>query len=296
MKLVLTGAGGFLGLELLSQLASREDAEVLAVSSKDDLFGACGFPEQRLTVVNPAALLAEPDMMVGFDMLLNCAFPRNVDGEALARGLDFISALFLAAATRVNAVVNVSSQSVYSQRRMEPATEETPVCLESAYAVAKYATELMLEEACAGIPRTNIRLASLIGPGFDQRVVNKFVAQALAGETIAVQEKGMRYGYFDVADAAEALILLVTSDSGKWQRVYNVGVEDGFTLSELAIAVVEAVRNRGINAPSPQIERLDNLAVTTAVDAGLFSLEFSWHNGHDIAGAIERIIEANGEI
>ena len=291
MKLVLTGAGGFLGTELLNQLASEDDVQVLAVSSRVGFPGACGFPEQRITVVSPNDLLANPDLMAGFDVLLNCAFPRNVDGEALARGLDFISSLFRAAATRVKAVVNVSSQSVYSQHRTMPATEDTPVCLESAYAVAKYATELMLEEACGNIPHTNIRLASLIGPGFDQRVVNKMVAKVLAGERITVLESGSRYGYLDARDASAGLIKLIRSNPVHWESLYNLGSDMGATLSEIAICVVDVTSAFGIESQLPDIVMSECTAINTTLNAGCFVSAFNWHPEFDMIASTKSITE-----
>ena len=99
----------------------------------------------------------------------------------IADGLKYIQSVFEKSVEGNAAViVNISSQSVYSQKRTEAATEETPVCLESPYAVGKYAVELMLESICRGSKTryTNLRMASLIGPGFDQRIVNRLVRQA----------------------------------------------------------------------------------------------------------------------
>lgn len=61
-----------------------------------------------------------------------------------------------------------------------PADENTVLCLESKYAVGKYATELLVNAICGkAVLHTNIGLASLIGAGFDQRIVNKMVNQII---------------------------------------------------------------------------------------------------------------------
>lgn len=292
MRLVLTGAGGFLGTELLRQLAPQEDVEVLAVSSKADAPGASGFPEHRIAVVAPGDFLADPDLMMGFDILLNCAFPRNVDGDALGRGLDFISALFCAAAPRVKAVINISSQSVYSQHRAEPATEETPVCLESAYAAAKYATELMLKETCSEKPHTNIRLASLIGPGFNQRVVNKMVAKAFDEGVIEVMDNGSLLGYFDVRDAASGIIALIRNeDPASWAEVYNLGPSFGYSLPQIAHCVkkiAEGTYGKEVRIMHTQPKR-ESCAVFSLVDASLFRGAFQWASMYTMEDTVKAI-------
>ncbi len=205
MTILLTGAGGFLGKHLLEVLLSQTDHSVIVLTSQGkNLCGMFPAEENRLTVVPTEQFTSLP--FAEIDVLVNCAFPRNEDGTKMAEGLRFIAEILNAAVDGgVGAVINISSQSVYSQQRTEPAAEDTPLNLEGKYAVGKYAAELLTNTLCAAIPHTNLRLASLIGAGFDQRVPNKLIAKALAGEELKVLTGPQYYGFLDVRDAADAI-------------------------------------------------------------------------------------------
>lgn len=295
-KVVLTGAGGFLGSHLLAELLGRGD-EVCAVSSKSaaqllSSAGAGGADLSLLKVIGHDdwnGLAAETS---DADVLVNCAFPRNVDGYQLADGMDYLQRLFaIAGASQVGAVVNISSQSVYSQTRTEPAREDTPVCLESNYAVAKYASEQLLEAYCGDKPHTNIRLASLIGPGFDQRVVNKMVRRALESGVIEVCDNGSRFGYLDVLDAADALVAVCESDPDEWEQVYNLGPEGGVTLTEIAECAAKEVGARCGRQVKLRMGGSDSQATSSVLDSALFDRSFDWEARNSLLEMVKRIVD-----
>lgn len=290
MKVALTGAGGFLGGMLLKQFAMEPDFSVVAFSSKASL-PAGTLLGDRLSVL-PATSATQADSYAGVDVVLNCAFPRNTNGEAIAAGLKYLDEVFLAAAeAHVGAVVNISSQSVYSQRRTSAAIEDEPLFLEGEYAVAKYASELLLDARCAGIPRTNIRLASLVGAGFDQRVLNKLIKRVVAGGNLSIQESGYRYGYMDARDTAQALTALLKSDASRWAPVYNLGPKDAYTLTEMA----QSICRYALEKRSQQVEvsytvaQNDAASACSALDSSLFEQHFAWKGSFGLDDTVEAI-------
>ena len=295
-KVVLTGAGGFLGSHLLAELLGRGD-EVCAVSSKSaaqllSSAGAGGADLSLLKVIGHDDWNGLAAEISDADVLVNCAFPRNVDGYQLADGMDYLQRLFaIAGASQVGAVVNISSQSVYSQTRTEPAREDTPVCLESKYAVAKYASEQLLEAYCGDKPHTNIRLASLIGPGFDQRVVNKMVSRALESGVIEVCDNGSRFGYLDVLDAADALVAVCESDPDEWEQVYNLGPEGGVTLTEIAECAAKEVGARCGRQVKLLMGGSDSQATSSVLDSALFDRSFDWEARNSLLETVKRIVD-----
>lgn len=295
-KVVITGAGGFLGSHLLAELVGRGD-EVCAVSSKSaaQLLSSAGAEGADLLLLKVIGhddwngLAAE---ISDADVLVNCAFPRNVDGYQLADGMDYLQRVFaIAGASQVGAVVNISSQSVYSQTRTEPAREDTPVCLESKYAVAKYASEQLLEAYCGDKPHTNIRLASLIGPGFDQRVVNKMVGHALESGDIEVRDNGSCFGYLDVFDAVNALVAVCESDPDEWEQIYNLGPEGGVTLTEIAEYAAKEVGARCGRQVKLQMRCSDSQATCSVLDSALFARSFDWEARNSLLETVKRIVD-----
>lgn len=291
-RVVLTGAGGFLGRNLLPRLIS-EGCLVTAVTSKSqaELAGLCEMSanEERLTVVSPGDRGLTQSALNKADYLLNCAFPRNNDGRELAMGLQYISWLFMASAARgTRSVVNISSQSVYSQYRKEPATESDPVCPESPYALAKYATELMLRSACCCVPHVNIRLSSLIGPGFDQRVPNKMVEKAWHGESIEVVDQKGKYGYLDIEDAVEGIVQLIQTNPQRWNNTYNLGPKDAYSIHDIALAVQRVGALHGLSVNITNVSGPD-VDINTEVSASLFSEQFGWETSKSLDDSIELI-------
>lgn len=154
MNLVITGAGGFLGRNLLEQGQKmfRKELKIIAVTGQKTDSNIIAFGRE--------------EFFTGYqfndtDILINCAFPRNKDGFQMANGLDYIVRLLEKAASE-GAVINISSQSVYSQKRLCTADERTQLSLESEYAIGKYATELMINSLCRCITHTNIMLCGFL--------------------------------------------------------------------------------------------------------------------------------------
>lgn len=228
-KIVITGASGFLGKNLIEKLQNDENYCIYALTSK------C-IKEKSLNVhYYDKNIIDSPNAEDIFKdaVIINCAYPRNSTGLEIADGLNYIQRLFTVCKKfNAKAVINISSQSVYSQKREFPADEETEVCLESPYAVGKYATELLAESIFSEgqTSYTNLRMASLIGPGFDQRIVNKFVKQAIIDKRINVVENRQKFGFLDISDAVKAIISLVNCESVLWENIYNLGNDSSYSL------------------------------------------------------------------
>lgn len=293
MRVVVTGSGGFLGNELLKVLGDCEDVAVIAVTSKSRVEAENRFAPGRLSVISPEDETM-PRKIKEADVLVNCAFPRNVDGLDMANGLDYLSRLYTAVAgAGIGGVINVSSQSVYSQRRSSAAHETDRLCLESSYAVAKRASELLLDAACPCIPHVHIRLASLIGPGFNQRLTNKMMARALDGEDLEIRDEGQQFGFMDVRDAALALALVVRSAPSSWRRVYNLGVEGSYSLMDIADTVNKILKKKNL---APCHVRMmpsgdGSPGLCSALSAEAFRNDFGWAPKYELEDSLWSIAE-----
>lgn len=292
--IVLTGAGGFLGSHLLPELLVAGH-RVLAITSLMEADVRASLPSSvaadGLQIISPGMLFEEAGRFSGA-VVLNCAFPRNGDGMAMAAGLDFIDSLLASSAdTGAYGVVNVSSQSVYPAMRAAPAREGDALELDTPYAVAKRSVELLARAHLEGrVPCTSVRLASLIGPGFSQRVVNKMVRYALETGVIDVVRPAQIFDYMDVRDAASALTALAESDPAGWDEVYNLGSDDSRTLGEIASVVAEAVRTWGCSCEVRMA--MDSAPVSSsALDASRFREACRWKPAYTLEDAIGEIVQ-----
>ena len=114
-----------------------------------------------------------------------------------------------------------------------------------------------------------IAFASCGSRGFDQRVVNRMVKQALEEGRIIARENGQIFGFMDVDDAAGALIELLLSDPTRWRGIYNLGPETGYSLIRIAEAVRAAVSDAG-KADVRLITEPGDETMNSTLDSGAF--------------------------
>lgn len=292
-RVLVTGAGGFLGTAILHRLCKEDTCELVAVTgSTETVRKQYG---DRVKAVPRNFLFSEAFRTGSFDFVIHCAFPRNTSGNAFAEGMRYTADAFEAfRRADIRSVINISSQSVYDEKRTSPATEDSLLCLNSAYAVGKYTTELLLEHICPDIPHTNVRMASLIGPGFEQRIVNRFVRQALDDNVIRVSDNGQRFGFLDVEDAVSGLVLMLNSSTAVWRKVYNLGNASQYSLLEIACEVRNVLAEMNGIEIALQISK-DETYSNTSVNADAFYREFGTFPGHSLKASIERICESYGE-
>ena len=233
MKTILiSGAGGFLGSELVQAFFMCENVHVFALSSQNN-----SLKEKYSKYENFDVVTCIPENV---DLFINCVFPSNANGEELANGLQFIANLYNEAIQKkVKSVINVSSQSVYDQKKNMPASEKTQCNLRTNYAVGKYAVEMMTNTVFRNIPHTNIRLASLIGIKSELRIVNRFVKQVIEGKDLYVVADRQHYGFLDVRDAAKGLVKFASSEPVTWDEIYNLGRNESYHLHDIARTVIK---------------------------------------------------------
>lgn len=289
MKILIAGAGGFLGTELVRQLTNKEGIQVIALTSQKIKLEKIAGYSSNITVMGRTDISDPEFSFIDIDVLINCAFPRNVDGIHMADGLLYISKLLeTAIAGGVKSVINISSQSVYSQVRLEPAAEDTELNLESKYAIGKYATELITNGICRNIPHTNIRMASLIGAGFDQRLVNKFVRQVIEGNNLCIKGGKQLFGFLDVRDAASAIIIIAMGKN--WKEVYNLGSDNSFSLLEIAECVQRTVSDAGLGKTEIELLESDDWQ-NSSLDSTALKEQFGWKEQYGLEETILSIIK-----
>lgn len=291
-KIIITGAGGFLGSNLVEALKGKGEYIIFALSSRGHQLQQVNATKNIQYCCKNIIFSNAGKQILNDSIVVNCAFPRNILGNEMADGLQYIQRLFCRLEEcGAKAVVNISSQSVYTQERREPATEETIVSLESSYAVGKYATELMLESVCkkAEIPCTNLRMASLIGPGFDQRIVNRLVKRALTGEALQVVRSEQKFGFLDIEDAVKAITALLSTDIMQWKPIYNIGNGKEYSIEYIAQCIKHIFAVNGLSFPQVVVENGDGFG-STGVSYNMLHEDTGFVPSVDLNTSIQRIL------
>jgi len=240
-NILVSGAGGFLGTELINHLVRNADVRSVALSRQKDRL-----EKQFGSYSNFEIVSAFPREI---DVFINCVFPANANGEQLASGIDYIAELYREARTQaVGAVINISTQSVYCQSKEAPATERTVPDLGTKYAVGKYAVEKLTNVVFHDIPHSNLRMASLVGPNSDGRISNRFVKQVIAGKDLHVVADAQNFGFLDVRDAARGIMKYALTRQEEWEETLNLSSGRSYSLREVAECVVRVGEEFGLHS------------------------------------------------
>ncbi len=281
-RLIVSGAGGFLGENIINS-AQDSGISVVAITSQMSKYNDIEVLETGSFLNN--GYLFEPD-----DVFINCMFPTNADGYKMANGLDKVyRTISMAYKCGAESFINISSQSVYDSNREKPAKEDDELCIDTPYSVGKYSSEVFVNHVFNNRPHTNIRMASLIGPGYDQRIVNRLVAQALKEELISIKGGMQRYGFMDVRDAADGLIKLALSSSATWRETYNLGRNGSCSLIEIASCICTEIKSNTNKEPEYVILEGNDIR-NSELDASLFMKEFGWEPAISLQKSVKDII------
>jgi dTDP-glucose 4,6-dehydratase len=254
MRILLTGAAGFVGSHLAERLL-KEGHQVLGVDNfctgqfrnLERLQAHPGFAFLRADVTRPLEVAGPLDWVLHFaspaspprylklpieTLLVNAEGTRHLLDLARARG----AAFFLA-----------STSEVYGDPLVHPQPEGywghvNPIGPRSVYDEAKrYAEALTLAyHRTHELPVRIVRIFNTYGPAMDPddgRVVSNFITQALRGEALTVYGDGSQTRSFQyVDDLVEGIVRLMGVD---YSEPVNLGNPEEFTMLELAELVRE---------------------------------------------------------
>ena len=262
MKILVTGAAGFIGATLALRLLERGD-RVFGLDNLNDYYDV-GLKQARLARLNALpgfefeqADIADRERMARlfagrrFDAVMHLAAQAGVrySIENPAAYIDanlvgFANVIEGARRSKVGHFVFASSSSVYGANAKLPFAEDDsvdhPVSL---YAATKKANELMAHSYAHlyRLPCTGLRFFTVYGPwGRPDMALFKFTRGILAGETIPVYNRGeMVRDFTYVDDIVEGVMRVINrpaqadpawtaaapapSSSNAPYRIYNIG-------------------------------------------------------------------------
>lgn len=290
LRIAITGAGGFLGKQIIKCAFENGIDEVIAITSDPIKLKTAFLNSDRMTIVDIDDFFYQGYFFPPGTVFVNCLFPTNANGYQMADGLAKVDkCISRAKEAGATSVVNISSQSVYASKRKHPAKETDLLCLESAYAVGKYSSELYCNYVCEDMLHTNIRLSSLIGVGYDVRIANRLIIQALEGGTIKIVGGMQKYGLLDVKDAAGGIVELVKHSECEWKQSYNLGCNESIDLINLVRLIADVMEQYGFHIQYEVMEGFDNR--NSSIDCNRFMQDFDWSPKITLRQSITEIVE-----
>jgi dTDP-glucose 4,6-dehydratase len=238
-RVVVTGAGGFIGSHLAEELV-RRGADVTAVvrynSRRDE--GSLGVLESAVRAAMRVEPLEMTDIdavrrtMQGAEVVFNLAafvgIPysyRNPQDAVTNNVLSTLNVLLVARELGVQRLVQTSTSEVYGSARQIPIPETHPLQPQSPYSASKIATDSIALSFWHSydLPLTVVRPFNTFGPRQSARaVLPSVIAQALAGKEIRVGTTSTTRDFNYVDDTVRGFLLVAASDAAVGEAV-NIG-------------------------------------------------------------------------
>lgn len=294
MKVLLTGAAGFIGSHIAQALLARGDT-VLGVDNLNDYYDLrlkqarldrlCthpGFAFHRLDISDRQAVDALCASHGDITHIVHLAAQAGVR-HSLVDPFVYVQAnvmghlVILEAARRLNRLehlVYASTSSVYGANRSMPFREadrvDEPVSL---YAATKRADELISHAYTHlfGLPQTGLRFFTVYGPwGRPDMAYYGFARAIMAGETITLFDGGRLKRDFtyidDITSGVVGALDHAPSDTG---RLLNIGNNRGEEVLTLVRLLEKSLGRSAIvrSAPRPAVDVEETFASIDAIHA-----------------------------
>jgi len=205
-------------LHYSTDIADKDNIDFVVKSTKPEvLIHMASFPRQKVVNANPQA---------GADVMM--------------RGL--INLLESAKAHGVRRFVYISSSMVYGDFK-DQVTEDAVCNPQGQYGIMKLAGEWLVKDYArrTGMEYVIIRPSAVYGPlDVEDRVVAKFMLQAMRGETLKVNGAGETLDFTYVDDAADGIVAAAL-EVGAANDTYNITKSHSVSLLQAAQMVVSIV-------------------------------------------------------
>jgi nucleoside-diphosphate-sugar epimerase len=247
MRILVTGASGFLASHLIRALQERghavralvrpsSDTTPLEQASVDIHSGDVRLPETLAGAMHEVDAVFHLAAAIGVRRPLREYYAVNVTGTK--------NVCRAALAAGVRRLVHVSSTSVYKQGLGVPVDETAPLAPPpDPYAVTKAEGDTLVQRLIAEeqLPASIVRTTTIFGPG-DELNFGRIAQRLLAGTSIVIGSGGNRVPVAFVDDVVQGLLLVLEHEAAG--EIYNITDDRCPTQSELLQEIADQLGAR----------------------------------------------------
>lgn len=229
-RILVTGASGFLGSNLIARLLEKGDTEVIAVLGRPE-DKANDLPQGKNITIYPCSELFTTEFG-HIDTLIHTAFSRGDNLPGLTASIELTRRVIeLVNNQDIDSLLNISTQGLYKGLKPgEKVAEDGTISPNTAYGLAKWAVENMLKIGCKK-HYTNIRMASLSA---NARFLDFFVDSVIAHRDIKVTAPRQFASIMDISDAVNGICSILDCPLSQRTEVYNLGPGVQYTILDYA--------------------------------------------------------------
>jgi NAD dependent epimerase/dehydratase len=308
-KVLVTGAGGFIGSHLVERLVAegcdvramvhynssgrwgnlellpqnqKEQLEIIAADITDP-FSVQKAVEGCEVVFHLAALIAIP---------YSYAAPQSYVNVNVAGTLNVLEACRQAGVMKV---VHTSTSETYGTAMYTPIDEKHPLQGQSPYSASKIGADKFAESYyCSfNLPVATIRPFNTYGPRQSARaVIPAIISQILSGKsTIKLGSLDPVRDFNFVKDTAEGFIAVATSSRSIGETI-NVGFGKGITIGDLAQTIVRLIGREVVIECDNERVRPENSEVMELLCDNRKALELTgWQPRYDLESGLRETID-----
>jgi len=260
-RVVVTGAGGFIGSHLAERLV-REGAEVTAFvryNSRNDqgLVEVLPYDVRKSMKVVAGDLRdaeAVTDLLTGAEVVFHLGaivgIPYSYEHCRDVVETNVVGTFNVLVAARragIQRLVHTSTSEVYGTAQYVPMDEQHPLQGQSPYAATKIAADKLVESFYRSydLPAVIVRPFNTYGPRQSARaIIPAIITQALANERIYLGATEPRRDFTYVTDTVEGLLAAAVADNVVGE-VINLGCGTDISVGELADLILRLLDKDG---------------------------------------------------
>ncbi len=306
-KVLVTGAGGFIGSHLTEALVQR-GAEVTALiryTSRADwgnleLIDPAARKSLRVvagTVEDPAFMLREvkgKDCVFHLAALIGIPYSYVAPTSYSRTNIEGTVNVMNAALTHgVGRVVHTSTSEVYGTAQYVPIDEKHPLVGQSPYSASKIGADKMAESyyLSFGLPVSTLRPFNTFGPRQSARaIIPSIIAQACAGDVVRVGSLSPERDMTFVKDTVEAFLRIATVEAAIGKTVH-IGNGDSVSIGELAKRILALMGSKAKLVEDDSRRRPEKSEVLRLVCDNARAKEIlGWSPRHSLTQGLEETI------
>ncbi len=262
-RIMVTGAGGFLGTPVVEALAA-EGAHVVALIGPPGVDARTPPRAARVAQASICDGKVLEELVAGADAVVHMAGPASV-AASFKSPAHYVrvhtegtaATLEACIARQVPRFVYVSSAEVYGRPRATPVREDQPSSARSPYGAAKIGAEKLVEAyvSAHGLSAVVLRLFSVYGPGAaPESLIPQIVSMARTSAQVTVRDLRPIRDYCFVSDVARAVVLACGLRTAELE-VLNVGTMTGTSVERIASLILSELGLPGSPRQGDQRDR-----------------------------------------
>ena len=270
MKIIVTGASGFIGKHLINKLLSMN-------------VETCGVSRKPINIQNAITVKSYYDTPVG-DILIHLAENSNRTREnQINQSTTIIKHLSSKGFKRI---IYVSSVAVYGDKSLKPHKPNEKVFPHDNYSKYKIACEKLINEKEGVVAR----MSNIYGPGMSENnVFSKIIKQISPNNSIKIWSDKPIRDFLWVEDAADALVKMAL---GSEIGIFNVASGRSVSIKELIHIIVNTY---GLKSDySLELTKNIDKASTLAVDISKTCKVFEWMPKKKLEDGIKELLKRTG--